>query len=556
MATRTKGRVARNMIHWVSQKTYLQNILTGIFALHACFVLLWWLISGASFFMGLPEVLLMLACSGVLVAGFYLMRPGTQPVVLMIALFFLAFVHIRLTAFLVLPSGAIGFLRLPPFTEDEIREALSYVMIGTGALLLGVQFVGWAADRVLDRERLAAAFPGRLRRSFITLGGLVLLWTLALAGNYVAEPFLRDGHLPADIGWFTRLFSIDTALMISLVWLVARRDVTGTEWWTVALLVVVWLGITILGGSRGGTMRIAMIVFAVLAARHLIHPITPRAFVAGVIVMALVSIMGGFSGHVFRLKHIVLEDPVAAAIYDFSRQDIYQRITPGELSLWTVEARADAENAFGKIGRWRSYLRGQIDTPDTIYFTITERLNPILARLGMIDYGVQAMTREGDEAMLDKYIRSPYALKFIANSLVLGDVFGDVTIFTAQVFNIVYRGYDEAFAERYYLSEPWTIWGLAKILFGSWGGLLFLFAVGGLLQAGYAVTDLLPGESGLVARTMYLFIFVYGAINMFGIDHVVVVGIHYAISALSALSLLFVFSRLSQSFKARRAPEA
>ncbi|MCH7484295.1 MAG: hypothetical protein IIA90_04000, partial [Chloroflexi bacterium] len=61
----------------MSQKTYLQNILTGIFALHACFVLLWWLISGASFFMGLPEVLLMLACSGILVAGFYLMRPGT-----------------------------------------------------------------------------------------------------------------------------------------------------------------------------------------------------------------------------------------------------------------------------------------------------------------------------------------------------------------------------------------------------------------------------------------------------------------------------------------------
>lgn len=556
MATRTKGRVARNMIHWVSQKTYLQNILTGIFALHACFVLLWWLISGASFFMGLPEVLLMLACSGVLVAGFYLMRPGTQPVVLMIALFFLAFVHIRLTAFLVLPSGAIGFLDLPPFTEDEIREAMSYVMIGTGALLLGVQFVGWAADRAFDRERLAAAFPGPLQRSFITLGGLVLLWTLALAGNFVAEPFLREGYLPADIGWFTRLFSIDTALMISLVWLVARRDVTGAEWWTVALLVVVWLGVSILGGSRGGSLRIAMVVFAVLAARYLIHPITPRALVAGFIVMALVGTMGGFAGQIFRLKNVGLEDPVAGAFYDFSRQDIYQRITPGELSLWTVEARADAENAFGKIGRWRSYLRSQIDTPDTIYFTITERLNPLLARLGTIDYGVQAMTREGDEAMLDKYIRSPYAFKNIANALVPGDVFGYVTISTAQVFNIAYRGYDEAFAERHYLSEPWTIWGLAKILFGSWGGLLFLFAVGGLLQAGYAVTDLLPGESGLVARTMYLFIFVYGGINMFGIDHVVVVGIHYAISALSALSLLFVFSRLSRHFKARRAPEA
>ena len=546
------------MIHWVSQKTYLQNILTGIYALHACFVLLWWLISGASFFMGLPEVLLMLACSGILVAGFYLMRPGTQPVVLMIALVFLAFFQIRLTVFLVQPSGAVGFLGLPPFTKDEIREGLSYVMIGTGALLLGVQFVGWAADRVLDRERLAAAFPAPLRRSFITLGGLVVLWTLAHAGNFVALPFYREGYLPADIGWFTRFFSIDTALVISLVWLVARRDVTGAEWWTVALLVVLWLGVSILGGSRGGSLRIAMVVFAVLAARHLIHPITPRAFVAGVIVMALVSIVGGFAGHVYRLKHIVLEDPVAAAIKDFSRQDIYQRITPGELSLWTMEARADAEteNAFGKIERWRSYLRSQIDTPDTTYFMITERLNPILTRLGTIDYGLQAMTREGDEAMLDKYIRSPYALKFIANSLVLGDVFGDVTIFTAQVFNIAYRNYDEAFAERYYLSEPWTIWGLAKILFGSWGGLLFLFAFGGLLQAGYVVTDLLPGESGLVARTMYLFILVWGGINMFGIDHVVVVGIHYAISALSALSLLFVFSRLSQRFKARRAPEA
>ncbi len=534
------------MQQWLTRRTELRKILSVILILHAGFIFLWWTIVGPSYFMGLSETALFLALNAVLVTALYAMSAPTRPVLLSIALFFLLFVHIRVTSYLILPSTALGFPSIEPFTSEEIRQGLTYILFGTVALLLGVQAT--ARLTAAGRRRQHTSIPDLLQHDFVTIGGLALLWVLALGINFVAEPYIHTGYLPAQIGWFVRLFNIDIALIITLAWLVARKDAPPVQWWIAVAFVVIWLCIAIMGGSRGGAMRIAMILFMVLAVRHAIQSVSPRAFMLGVVAMMVVSVVTGFTGHIFRMQHVGVENPLESTIHDMTRQDIYSRLDSAATSGQPTESDPAVTEGSTPI-----MARRAVDQEDTILFDTSRWSNPILGRLGIIDFGLQVLTRDGDQEIIDRYLRSSYALKNIANALVIGDVFDGIDISTAQVFTIAYRDYDEEHARQYYLSEPWTIWGWAKVTFGGMGGIAVLLFAGVVLQGGWTLLQALPDSVGLYFKTAYLFVFAYPLINMFGIDHVVMLGIHVAISMSSALALLLLVSLATRRWRLRTA---
>ncbi|MGP1255673.1 MAG: hypothetical protein ACTS10_14740 [Kiloniellales bacterium] len=507
--------------------TDIGSFFIGILVIHAAFLILFLLSFGASPFVNLSETALTIGISAILVAGIRFGSVSARPLVLTTALFILLFVHLRLTALLILPAGAVGFLTGPPFTAVEIREALTYLLIGTAVLFLGMETTATFASRTKTSERVQSAFRILPKENFIGVGGLILFWGIALGGNAIAMPYLAEGHLPALIGWPTRFFNIDAALVVSIAWLLMRGDLRQSRYgWIVLLLIVVWLVVSVMGGSRGGAMRIWMFGMVVIAAYHIRLRYSPMTFAAAALAMAIVSLGSGFAGHMVRLSNVGAGDPLSSAKFILSEQTIYQKYD------------------YHEMNGAKTYSMRFLDQPGTTYYSIAEIFNPILARLATIDYGVQVMTREGNQEVIDSYLRSPYFLKNIANRLVLGTPFPDAEFTTGQVFTAVYRENSINHVKQHYLTEPWTIWGLAILLFGFTGGLFFLFVCGALLQLGYALIQSLPGDIGLTASPVYLFLVVYGALNMFGLDDVAMVTIHFTISMSAGLLFLFLVHKL------------
>lgn len=114
-------------------------------------------------------------------------------------------------------------------------------------------------------------------------------------------------------------------------------------------------------------------------------------------------------------------------------------------------------------------------------------ISKVLNRMGVLDYAMQITTEPGDAAALTKYMNFPYLSKSIANSILPGLPFLEAPLSTSRVINIIYRNYDEIYVlKNGYFSEFWTIWGVALIHFGWWGGLIALFAGGFVLHILYS----------------------------------------------------------------------
>jgi hypothetical protein len=107
----------------------------------------------------------------------------------------------------------------------------------------------------------------------------------------------------------------------------------------------------------------------------------------------------------------------------------------------------------------------------------------ILNRLGILDYAIQITTQPGDSSALEKYMNIPYIAKSVVNSALPGMPYIEAPLSTSRVISIIYRSYDELLIlNSGYFSEYWTLWGLAFVLFGWWGGLITLFVGGFVLH--------------------------------------------------------------------------
>ena len=105
---------------------------------------------------------------------------------------------------------------------------------------------------------------------------------------------------------------------------------------------------------------------------------------------------------------------------------------------------------------------------------------------------------------------------------------------------MAYRGRSVEEINKGYMSEPWTIWGMAWILAKYWG-VVILFGVAFGIQALFSVVSARSGTYAVYAKCVYFTTVMANGYMMFGIDHELSLIAHFSVSCLVACGLLGLF---------------
>ncbi len=130
------------------------------------------------------------------------------------------------------------------------------------------------------------------------------------------------------------------------------------------------------------------------------------------------------------------------------------------------------------------------------------KTQPIIRRLALIYYSLIIFSKTPNEEVVNNYLRSNHAFKQFANNLVPGEIFKDNMISTSRIFPMAYRDVSLDGINSGYMSEPWTIFGLAWILCNYWSVIL-LFIFGFVVQAVLSFFSRLSSYSFFILGVLY-----------------------------------------------------
>lgn len=438
-----------------------------------------------------------------------LWRPTKHTIAILLtaAWFSLFFMLPRLAAFLIFPADKIGFVAVEPFTRDEIVGGLIYIIIGYVALWVGCEIGG----------RMLRPQDGRDHRPrSLSLWGIAGFFLLALLASIFVSYGLGVSVYSVDptkwgsrLGWLTRVFDTDAALVLLLTWLVMNPKRTKPETIVAITLVSLWLLFIVSVGSRGGPLRILLFTGWAAFAVYGNFLITTRRLLGAIAIGFVASALMYAPASIIRLQ----ADSGDAAIDNFSEQ----WLRPG-----LVKDDLQSVSAF----------RREWVTSPTVQ-KIAGAASPVITRLGLVDYPIIIVARPADSAVIDKYLKSPHALQNFANNMVPGELFPDSDVMTSRVFTMAFRGYSEAHVRSNFLSEPWTLWGFSWLVGGGMiGGTLIIVFLSSIIQAGYNLLGRVTGPAiAPYAATAYLIMPVAsGLLQLFGVDHWLTITAHFAIS--------------------------
>lgn len=494
------------------QKYKLTLITRQIFLAHACLMVAAFAILGSSVFMDIRGVVAVAALDLLLYFALRRTQPKSITHTLILAWFLLLFVLPRLTAFLLFPAEQVTFPSIPPLTADEIATGMMFIVPGTAALLAGFWFGGWIAPR--SKTYSLVVFP---------LSGITFYWLLSFAAAFYIYYLLQiniygdPANWGSPMGWLAQIFNTDAALLALICWVTVRRKPTPLEATVAAVLILMWLMLSLWFGSRGGPLRILLLLGITGIAVYGDFALTLRRFVA-ILVIAMV-----FSAITFPVATIIRtykgesENPVGDVVSDWMRAG-------------SVKEQQDQVSFL----RW-SYSRSPVVKK------IATTAAPIVSRLGLVDYPLIIINREPNQAVIDRYLSPVYSMKKFLNNMVPGDIFPNNDIMSSRVFTMAYRGYTEEHVRSNFLSEPWTIWGYAWLLAGPVGGLLLIAAMAAIIQAGFHIVCVVVGPSlAPYAASAWLFLpCTAGLLQVFGLDHGLTVSAHFYIAlGIAALCML------------------
>lgn len=446
-----------------------------------------------------------------------LWKPNKRSVVILLcaAWFTLLFIQPRLTAFLLFPSNTVSFVAIDPFTPAEITGGLSYIVLGYLALWLGCEIGG-------------RVFPVSVSRSVearnLSLWGIAVFIVVGLAaaifvrfGLGVSVYSVDPAKWGSRLGWLARVFDTDAGLVLLLTWLLLNPKRKKAATIVAFSLVAFWLTYALVIGSRGGPIRI--MIFTGLAAFAIYGDflITTRRVIAVLALTIFTSALMYAPASIIRLTFASGD----SAVSNFS--EAWNRAGPINDDLDVV---------------WQT--RGAWVTSPAVQ-KVTRTVSPILTRLGLVDYPIIVVTRPANEAVIDTYLKSPYALQNFTNNMVLGEVFPGSDIMTSRVFTMAFRNATEDQVRTAFLSEPWTLWGFSWLVGGGiFGGLLIITALTAVTQVGYNLLSKIAGPTfAPYAGSAYLIMAVVsGLLQLFGLDHWLTIVAHFAISMTVGLLII------------------
>ncbi len=346
------------------------------------------------------------------------------------------------------------------WNEGMINRGLNWVVIATGAMVLGLLLASWLYRKwghlpprlAVPSERIVVKIPSLKSMALTALIVYAVDTYFTLFLGQSASKNCVDEAIKGK--WLIHFFSGDMVIFVTLVTLASQFDrLRRAQWVYLLVSISIYFAYTLALGSRGGVLRVGTILFALWLASAPYAKIKAKTFVLALPALAVLSavffMLGTVSRHIGSTACSGERVGVAEAFDDLGGNDLPSRFAdvPGS----ELERRNRA----------------------------ALRLPPVLAkisdRLGLLDYPVGIVAVPGSKDAMNKYVNLKYMAKNLANNLVIGVPFDDAKFMTSSLMPIIYRGYDYKHVEENFLSDMWTLWGSAFALTGPIWGLVLIF---------------------------------------------------------------------------------
>jgi hypothetical protein len=510
------------------------RLTAGIFLFHALIFLVGYLILGASPFISGLSVFLVIVLDAVFCLALITSRERTASHILVLAWFLIIFSLVRLVALLLLPPLTLEFLTPDGLTDAEISQGMLLYVGGSIAMLLGI----YAADRLLPQRQT----PSNAATRVFSLWSITGYWLVTYVVAYYVRVHLgvtifgSPEHWGNRMAWVGIIFDTDVALLVTICWLAIRwqeRTLTKSQMVHAGLLIFLWLLFSIVIGSRGGPLRILIFLFFAGLA---VNPSFKFSVLRLAVLLASFFVLNSAvyaMGTIFR-HYKIGNISFAQAIDDYKRSYLNPR-----LKNWASLAEI-------------SDLRKKYYASEVVN-EIGQKLRPTVIRLSLIDYSFTIFSKPPNEEVLNFYIRSSHPLKNFANNLVPGEIFDEAIVNTSRVFPMAYRGHSLDAISKAYMSEPWTIWGMAWILGKYWGAAILFGAAFGI-QALLSMVSKRSGNYAVYVRCVYLVTVISTGYMMFGVDHELSFIAHFSVSCLVACGLLELFDSIGKRLRPKKTP--
>lgn len=506
----------QNNLKFLTKSLEFSHITILVLILHGLISGLGYLILGPSPYINGSALLLIIVMDVTICMALRFKNESNGAHILILAWFVILYFCVRLTAFLFFPPSTLEFLVRGGLNSDEISNGLTFVVCGVIALLMGI----FAGDRIASGKRS----PASIKVTQFSLWSITGYWIATyLAAYYVrvhlgVTIFAEPEHWGNRMAWVGIILDTDIALLLTICWAAVQwrcMRLTKYQLAHVLLLILVWLAFSVMVGSRGGPLRILNCIFLIVLAINPNFKLSVARFAILIVTFFVMNYFIFAVGTIFRYYHLQGGDFAGA----FQR---YQatRIETKPLDVVVSDLR-----------------RKFYDSKAVVY--IAMKLQRTVTRLGVLDYPLVIISKDPDKPVIDYYIKSFHPIKNFMNNMVPGEIFDESTINTSRVFGMAYRGTTVEEINKGFLSEPWTMWGMAWI-FAKYFGLALMFPVALGIQAGIGFCRNFGGHA-VFARAVYFVIMINIGYIMFGIDHWLTALAHFSLSCFIAYLLIYMF---------------
>ncbi len=412
-----------------------------------------------------------------------------------------------------------------PWTSADINYGLTYVVLGTLliiAALLTAESVYYRFSRNKIGQDLFQSHRIPTLKSLIATGVVIYV----VEGYYIIYLGLSaSSNCNLDVAgkWLIHFFSGDVYILIVIVALVSQYKSLLLKY-KVYLYVslVIYSGYLLLLGSRGATLRLLIIGICLAIACYRDFRIRLVTLLILIPIVGVISVQSYFLGTAIR--EFKRYNCGSDKMFSFSEPE---RDTVGY----------EANEKF--VAKYRNDVR------NVTKFNLPPEYARILDRLGVIDYAIGIVTMKPDPAVKETYINYSYPLKNLANNLIIGVPYPEAEKMTNNLMPMLYRNLPLQHVLDNFVSEPYTIWGLAYLYYGYVGGLIFIFIGMFLLQLAYIYGSHKFGAYTTLYKATYLWIVMNGAFFItMGFDHAIILVIYMVMQILTTLLILYGFETM------------
>ncbi len=361
-------------------------------------------------------------------------------------MFFSLFIIPRLIIYLLMP-GMVSFSFGVTINNDQINIALLYILIGIIFISAGF----WSGERIFRwfiRSKKLYSEPARYHLGVVL--GVFLLTVIVswFIQNILGVNVYANKNAGAHdwlIQFLLSVFNVDIIFFIACVTILLKRVFDKSTLLVGSFIVLVYLVGFLFIGSRGGGIRVNLMVSLILLCLKGNFKVSFRY--ASILVVILFS---SYLTWPFSTQKRI----------NIARQGYYNTIATQKRTNTVTNAHPDGI---------------------LLYKDSKKIFSAIMNRMGLIDNAIIILSIDAEPQAKSKYMNMSYAGKNIANLLLPGVVFKDAEVNTSRVIPVLYRAFSDDYLKAGgYASDFYTPWGIFFLIFGWWKGwfMLLLAATG------------------------------------------------------------------------------